>query len=223
MSSKHSQLLLPTCRIYNGMKPAPPTEVTLMKFQTAILAIALCTSTIALPPAFARNTPHENSPAALQKSSAQMAQSAHADIVNAAGQKIGTATFAAAAGAVRIDVDVTQLPPGTHGIHIHAVGKCEGPDFKTAGGHFNPTSAHHGVNNTMDPHPHAGDLPNLTVGADGKGSASAVDKGVSLGDGANSLFQDGGTSLVIHAKADDLMSDPSGNSGDRIACGVIQK
>ncbi|HEY4709002.1 MAG TPA: superoxide dismutase family protein [Candidatus Acidoferrales bacterium] len=150
-------------------------------------------------------------------------KSAHADIMNAQGTKIGTAKLKAVNGGVEIEVKVSGLTPGDHGIHIHAVGKCEGPDFKTAGGHFNPTSAHHGVNNTMDPHPHAGDLPNLTVGADGKGSASAVDKGVSLGDGANSLFQDGGTSLVIHAKADDLMSDPSGNSGDRIACGVIQK
>jgi Cu-Zn family superoxide dismutase len=79
------------------------------------------------------------------------------------------------------------------------------------------------VNNSENPHPHAGDLANLTVGANGKGSASLVAKDVTLGDGANSLFHDGGTSLVIHAKADDMMSDPSGNSGDRIACGVIEK
>jgi Cu-Zn family superoxide dismutase len=221
MSSKHSQLLLPTCRIYNGMKPAPPTEVTLMKFQTAILAIALCTSTIALPSAFARNTPHENSPAALQKSSAQMAQSAHADIVNAAGQKIGTATFAAAAGAVRIDVDVTQLPPGTHGIHIHAVGKCEGPDFKTAGGHFNPAGKKHGKDNPEGAH--NGDLLNLEVAADGHGSASLLDAAVTLGDGPISLFQPAGTAIVIHAGPDDYKTDPAGNSGARIACGVVQK
>ena len=150
-------------------------------------------------------------------------KSAHADIVNAQGTKIGTATFKAATGGVKISVKVAQLAPGDHGIHIHAIGKCETPDFKTAGGHFNPTNAHHGVNNTMDPHPHAGDLPNLTVGANGKASVNLFAKGVTLGDGANSLFHDGGTSLVIHAKADDLMSDPSGNSGDRIACGVIQK
>jgi Cu-Zn family superoxide dismutase len=150
-------------------------------------------------------------------------KSAHADIMNAQGTKIGTAKLKTVSGGVEIEVKVAGLTAGDHGIHVHTVGKCEGPDFKTAGGHFNPTSAHHGVNNTMDPHPHAGDLPNLTVGADGKGSATVVDKDVTLGDGANSLFQAGGTSLVIHAKADDLMSDPSGNSGDRIACGVIQK
>jgi Cu-Zn family superoxide dismutase len=150
-------------------------------------------------------------------------KSANADIMNGQGAKIGTAKLKAVSGGVQISVKVAGLTAGDHGIHIHTVGKCEGPDFKTAGGHFNPTSAHHGVNNTMDPHPHAGDLPNLTVATNGKGSISFLDKGVTLGDGANSLFHDGGTSLVIHAKADDLMSDPSGNSGDRIACGVIQK
>jgi Cu-Zn family superoxide dismutase len=150
-------------------------------------------------------------------------KSAHADIMNSTGAKVGTAKLKAVSGGVQISVKVASLTAGDHGIHIHTVGKCEGPAFTTAGGHFNPTTAHHGVNNAMDPHPHAGDLPNLTVAADGKGSLSFVDKGVTLGDGANSLFHDGGTSLVIHAKADDLMSDPSGNSGDRVACGVIQK
>ena len=192
-----------------------------MEIHTAILAVALCTSSIALPSAFARTTPRENPPAALQKSSAQMAQSAHADIVNATGQKIGTATFAAASGGVRIDVDVTQLPPGTHGIHIHTVGKCEGPDFKTAGGHFNPAGKKHGKDNPEGPH--NGDLLNLEVGADGHGTASLLDANATLGDGPTSVFQPGGTAIVIHAAADDYKTDPAGNSGARIACGVIQK
>ncbi len=150
-------------------------------------------------------------------------KSAHADIVNAQGAKIGTANITSTAKGVKIAVTVSQLTPGEHGIHIHTVGKCEGPAFASAGGHFNPTSAHHGIHNTQDPHPHVGDLPNLTVDESGKGKATFTVEGATLGDGADSLFHDGGTALVIHAKPDDLMSDPSGNSGDRVACGVIEK
>lgn len=150
-------------------------------------------------------------------------QSAHAKIVNAQGTEVGSAKISSTADGVKVAVKVSQLTPGEHGIHIHTAGKCEGPAFASAGGHFNPTSAHHGINNTQEPHPHLGDLPNLVVASDGKGSATFVVKDVTLGDGSNSLFHEGGTSLVIHAKADDLMSDPSGNSGDRVACGVIEK
>jgi Cu-Zn family superoxide dismutase len=160
--------------------------------------------------------------AALQ-SAAAATKSAHADIVNTQGTKIGTAKITATGQGVKIAVTVSQLTPGEHGIHIHTVGKCEAPAFTSAGGHFNPTSAHHGIHNTLDPHPHLGDLMNLTVGQNGNARATLLANGVTLEDGANSLFHDGGTSLVIHAKADDLTSDPSGNSGDRIACGVIEK
>ena len=150
-------------------------------------------------------------------------KSAHAKIVNAQGTEIGSAKITATADGVKIAVKVSQLTPGEHGIHIHTVGKCEGPAFTSAGGHFNPTSAHHGVNNAQEPHPHLGDLQNLAVTDNGKGDANLMVKGVTLDDGPNSLFHEGGTSLVIHAKADDLKSDPSGNSGDRVACGVIEK
>jgi len=150
-------------------------------------------------------------------------KSAHADLANTQGQKIGTAKITSTATGVKIAVNVADLTPGEHGIHIHTAGKCEAPAFTTAGGHFNPTNAHHGSHNAQEPHPHAGDLGNLTVDQSGKGKAQFTVEGATLGDGANSLFHDGGTSLVIHAKADDLMSDPSGNSGDRVACGVIEK
>lgn len=150
----------------------------------------------------------------------QSAESGHADIVNAQGQKIGTATVQPSGTGVRIDVRVSQLPPGTHGIHIHTVGKCEGPAFTSAGAHLNPTSKKHGKDNPEGPH--AGDLLNIEVASDGTGKASLSDANVTLRNGPNSVFHEGGTALVIHAKADDYKTDPAGNSGARIACGVIE-
>lgn len=150
-------------------------------------------------------------------------KAAHAKIVNAQGTEIGTAKFSPSGQGVKVSVKVSQLTPGEHGIHIHAVGKCEGPAFTSAGGHFNPTSTHHGIHNAMDPKPHVGDLPNLVVSQNGKGHATFTLAGATLDEGSTSLFHEGGTAIVIHAKADDLMSDPAGNSGDRIACGVIEK
>jgi len=159
---------------------------------------------------------------ALLWASAGFAQSAaHADIVDAQGKKIGTAAFRASNNGVRIDVNVSGLPPGTRGIHIHSVGKCEGPAFTSAGPHLNPTSKKHGKDNPEGPH--AGDLLNLEVNADGLGKASLLVQNVTLGQGQSSLFHEGGTSLVIHANADDYKTDPAGNSGARIACGVIEK
>ena len=146
--------------------------------------------------------------------------SGRADLVNAEGQKVGTATISPSGTGVRIIVAVSQLSPGTHGIHIHTVGKCEGPAFASAGGHFNPTSKKHGKDNPEGPH--AGDLMNIEVSANGTGKASLLDPNATLGAGANSLFHEGGTALVIHEKADDYKTDPAGNSGARIACGVIQ-
>ena len=151
------------------------------------------------------------------------ATSAHADIINEHGVKIGTAQFSTSALGLRVAVKVSHLTPGEHGVHIHNVGKCEAPAFTSAGGHFNPTSAHHGVNNTQSPHPHLGDMPNLTADKKGNAKANFVLTGVTLADGSGSLLHEGGTAIVVHAKPDDLMSDPSGNSGDRIACGVIEQ
>jgi superoxide dismutase, Cu-Zn family len=106
-------------------------------------------------------------------------------------------------------------------MHTHAVGKCDAPDFKSAGGNFNPDMKKHGMNNPDGMH--AGDLPNIEVGADGKAKVKVTAAHVTLTSGDHPLFHDGGTSLVIHEKADDYMTDPSGNSGNRIACGVIEK
>jgi superoxide dismutase, Cu-Zn family len=145
---------------------------------------------------------------------------AHAYITDAQGKMVGVAALSAIKGdGVRIVVTVNGLMPGMHGIHIHTVGKCEGPAFASAGGHFNPTMKMHGKDNPMGPH--AGDLLNITVDAKGHAKATLVASGVTLGPGANSLFHDGGTALVIHATADDYKTDPAGNSGARIACGVI--
>ena len=148
-------------------------------------------------------------------------KTAKAELRNAQGQSVGKATFKQAGEGVKISVKVFNVPPGQHAFHIHAIGKCESPDFKTAGGHFNPRSMKHGLKNPAGPH--AGDMPNITVGQNGKGKASLVNNRITLGPGANSLFHEGGTALVIHEKADDDVTDPAGNAGNRMACGVIEK
>lgn len=149
---------------------------------------------------------------------------ATAELKDAQGATIGNATLTTTgSGAVKIQVSVngfTAAAVGDHGIHIHAVGKCEGPAFTTAGGHFNPTTKKHGLNNPEGPH--GGDLPNLVMSAGGSATYEATDDRISLENGAaNSIFDADGSAVVIHAGPDDLMTDPAGNSGARVACGVL--
>jgi superoxide dismutase, Cu-Zn family len=152
------------------------------------------------------------------------ANGATAEIKDAQGTVVGTATLTEGAGGVQLQVQVrgfTAAAAGEHGIHIHAVGLCEAPGFATAGGHFNPAAKKHGLNSAEGAH--GGDLPNLVLDAAGSGSFQATNDRITLAAGvANSIFDADGSAVVIHAGPDDNMTDPAGNSGARIACGVLQ-
>jgi Cu-Zn family superoxide dismutase len=147
------------------------------------------------------------------------AEMANAQLKDASGKAIGDVDLVQTPTGVLIKLQLKGLTPGEHAFHVHAVGKCEAP-FESAGPHFNPGNHKHGI---LSGEGHAGDMPNLHVPQSGELSVEVVNSAVSLEKGKpNSLFDNDGSSLVIHAKADDYKTDPAGNAGDRIACGVIQ-
>lgn len=169
-------------------------------FATALFLFVLSTTTV-----FAQESQKHGAPKPVV-----------ADIVNAQGQDVGTATLSEAPNGVKVKLDIKNLPPGPHLMHIHEFARCDPPDFKSAGAHFNPTGAEHSHMGMP-----AGDIPNfvLTVNADGTAHVSVIAPGVTFGSESNSVFTNGGTTLVIHAVATEV----SASAPPRIACAVITK
>ncbi|MCC6557168.1 MAG: superoxide dismutase family protein [Polyangiaceae bacterium] len=151
-------------------------------------------------------------------SSAQ-ARKATATLLDPGGRTVGTLTIDETPQGVLIRGDLSGLPPGTHGFHIHETGACS-PTFQAAGDHFNPTGASHGFRSKGGPH--LGDLPSLRVPAGGRAPVEAFAPGVTLGEGPRSLVAGDGTAIVVHAQPDDYQTDPAGAAGQRIACGVVR-
>src|SRR6185369_12220796 len=145
---------------------------------------------------------------------------ASAVLRDASGKEVGAATFTVTPRGVLISLDLTAVPPGGHAFHVHTTGKCEPPDFKSAGPHFNPDHTQHGMMNLEGPH--SGDMPNLHVPDSGKLQVEILNTLVSL-DGDAGLLDNDGSALIVHAGADDYKTDPAGNAGDRIACGVVTR
>ncbi len=161
----------------------------------------------------------ENAPAAEAVTNAgetPAAERAAADLKTADGAAAGKATAATINGRVMLTLQVQGLPPGQHGAHVHMTGKCDAPKFESAGGHWNPADAQHGLDAPAGQH--AGDMPNLVVDDNGRGTLEYELKGATFA----GLMDDDGSAMVVHSSADDQKTDPSGNSGDRIACGIFK-
>lgn len=143
---------------------------------------------------------------------------ATAALTNSAGQNVGSVEIVQSGAKLMLRANVSGQTPGEHGIHLHTTGKCEAPAFTTAGGHLNPSAHQHGTLNPAGPH--AGDLPNLVVGPNGSGKIESPLMGT-VDSFAASVFDADGTAIVLHAGPDDYKTDPSGNSGGRVACGIM--
>jgi Cu-Zn family superoxide dismutase len=152
-----------------------------------------------------------------QAAPAATAQSAQ--LMDAGGKAIGTVEMSEDASGLTLKVTAAGLPAGTHGVHLHEKGMCEGPKFESAGAHWNPMTKQHGRDNPMGAH--LGDLANMDATDGAEATSTYQVAGVTMGGTGNALADADGTSLVVHAKADDYKTDPSGNSGDRIACAVL--
>lgn len=146
---------------------------------------------------------------------------AQADLVDASGKSIGRAMLMQHDGEIMVQVKASGLTPGVHAVHIHTTGICTAPDFASAGGHWNPAKHQHGRDNPAGAH--MGDMPNMTVAADGTGTLNTTVAGAMLSGGDNPLLDADGAAIVIHAAADDYKTDPTGNAGGRLACGIVVK
>jgi Cu-Zn family superoxide dismutase len=159
-------------------------------------------------------------PASAQMHHGEKGGHAMAELVDAQGQTRGQAMLMQTKDGVRIIVKAVGVPAGVHAVHVHTTGTCTGPDFTSAGGHWNPAKKQHGSENPMGHH--MGDMPNMTVAADGTGTLDTLIPGAMLTGGDNPLLDADGAAVVIHAAADDYKTDPTGNAGGRFACGVVK-
>jgi Cu-Zn family superoxide dismutase len=192
----------------------------------AAAAVAAACSSAGNPPAGAAPAPGQQRPgqrapvAAPPTFETRNVAPARAELRDVDGRVVGTATFTQGAHGVVVTTELSGLAAGVHAMHIHDVGRCE-PPFTTAGGHYNPGLRQHGVRNRNGYH--AGDLPNFTAPATGSVRVDAISRDFTLGPGATTLFDVDGSSIMIHSGADDYESDPGGNAGTRLACGVIAR